>query len=39
MLTAFVDLAARVDAESLSRLEQLIAERRARVDDRGGDDL
>ena len=37
MLTAFVDLAARVDAESLSRLEQLIAARRAQVDDRGED--
>jgi len=33
MLTAFVDLAARVDAENLSRLEQLIAERRARTED------
>lgn len=29
MLAAFVDLAARVDEASLSRLEQLIAERRA----------
>jgi predicted transcriptional regulator len=38
MLTAFVDLAARVDADSLSRLEQLIAERRARAGDKGGDD-
>lgn len=37
MLTAFVDLAARIDAESLSRLEQLIAARRAQVDDRGED--
>jgi predicted transcriptional regulator len=29
MLTAFVDLAARVDENNLTRLEQLIAERRA----------
>ncbi|MDT8322124.1 MAG: BlaI/MecI/CopY family transcriptional regulator [Xanthomonadales bacterium] len=38
MLTAFVDLAARVDTESLSRLEHLIAERRAQVEDRDEDD-
>ena len=33
MLIAFVDLAAKVDDENLSRLEQLIAERRARAED------
>ena len=33
MLTAFVDLAARVDEENLSRLERLIAERRAQTQD------
>ena len=32
MLVAFVDLAAKVDDENLSRLESLIAERRAQVD-------
>ena len=33
MLTAFVDLAARADDQNLSRLEELIAERRARSED------
>ena len=33
MLVAFVDLAARVDDENLSRLERLIAERRAQAED------
>ncbi|MDZ7752933.1 MAG: BlaI/MecI/CopY family transcriptional regulator [Gammaproteobacteria bacterium] len=33
MLTAFVDLAARVDDENLARLERLIAERRAESGD------
>lgn len=31
MLAAFIDLAARVDDENLSRLERLIAERRAQA--------
>ena len=33
MLAAFVDLAARVDENNLSRLERLIAERRAQAED------
>lgn len=33
MLTAFVDLAARVDEDNLIRLEQLIAKRRMQVKD------
>ena len=33
MLTAFVDLAARVDEDNLTRLEQLIAKRRTQVKD------
>ena len=35
MLTAFVDLAARVDEKNLIRLEQLIAKRRAKAKDEG----
>ncbi len=35
MLTAFVDLAARVDEKNLTRLEQLIAKRRAKAEDGG----
>jgi predicted transcriptional regulator len=33
MLTAFVDLAAKADDENLSRLERLLAERRAGAED------
>lgn len=33
MLAAFVDLAARVDEKNLSRLEQLIAQRRAQAEE------